>query len=100
LTTRTERLLSAPGEAPPLPSGGPRSTLDNGELLAEVEDPGFEVLVTTDLNLKYQQNLAHRRIAIVVLSTPSWPRIQGALDSVVAAVEQAPSSSYIEVDIP
>ncbi len=51
------------------------STLKNGELLAAAERDGFEVLVTTDSNLKYQQNLASRTIALVVLSTTSWPRI-------------------------
>jgi len=49
------------------------STRKNGELLAAAEGQAFEVLVTTDTNLKYQQNLAARRIAIVVLSTTSWP---------------------------
>jgi len=52
------------------------SGLKNGELLDAAEKQGFEVLVTTDSNLKYQQNLKSRRIAVVVLSTPSWPRIQ------------------------
>jgi hypothetical protein len=47
------------------------STLENGDLLQAAEDGGFEVLVTTDSKLKYQQNLADRKIAIVVLS----PRI-------------------------
>jgi len=54
------------------------SRLKNGELLETAEKRGFDVLVTTDSNLKYQQNLTSRRIAIVVLSTPSWPRIQRA----------------------
>ena|SRR3974390_480945 len=48
------------------------------------EEEGFAaLLVTTDTNLKYQQKLTGRRIAIVVLSTPGSPRIQGALDAVV-----------------
>jgi hypothetical protein len=52
------------------------STLKNGELLAAAECNGFDVFVTTDTNLAYQQNLSNRKIAIVVLSTTSWPRIQ------------------------
>jgi hypothetical protein len=52
------------------------ATLKNGELLAAAENNGFDVLVTTDTNLQYQQNLTQRKIAIVVLSTTSWPRIQ------------------------
>ncbi len=52
------------------------STLKNGELLDEAEKEGFEVLVTTDLNMRYQQNLHSRRIAIIAFSRASWPRIQ------------------------
>ena len=76
------------------------STLDNGDLLAAAEENGFDILVTTDLNLRYQQNLAGRKIAIVALSTPSWPRIRNATEIVVAAVEQASHGSYCEVSIP
>ena len=52
------------------------SSLENGELLQQAENHGFEVLVTTDQNLRYQQNLAERKIAIVALSATSWPRMQ------------------------
>jgi len=76
------------------------SRLKNGELLDAAEKQGFEVLVTTDSNLKYQQNLKSRRIAIVVLSTPSWPRIQRAVGEVVGAVDAASEGSYTEVEIP
>lgn len=76
------------------------ATLKNGELLRSAESEGFEVLVTTDANLKYQQNLAARRIAIVVLSTTSWPRIRAAVDNVAAAVNSASVGSYVEVSIP
>ena len=75
------------------------ATLKNGELITAAESAGFEVLVTTDKNLKYQQNLAARRIAIVVLSTTSWPRIRAALPSVVEAIGAAVASSYSEVSI-
>jgi predicted nuclease of predicted toxin-antitoxin system len=44
--------------------------LQNSELLNAAEAAGFEVLVTTDQNLRHQQNLRGRRLAIVVLSTP------------------------------
>ncbi|TAK66165.1 MAG: hypothetical protein EPO19_15170 [Betaproteobacteria bacterium] len=77
-----------------------RSRLTNGELLDTAEKQGFEVLVTTDSNLNYQQNLRFRRIAVVVLSTPSWPRIQRAVAEVVGAVDAASEGSYTEVEIP
>jgi hypothetical protein len=76
------------------------SRLKNGELLDNAEKQGFEVLVTTDSNLKYQQNLKSRRIAIVVLSTPSWPRIQRAVAEVIGAIDAASEGSYTEVEIP
>ena len=74
--------------------------LNNGELLGAAEGNGFEVLVTTDLNLKYQQNLKSRRIAVVVLTTTSWPRIRKAVMKVVHAVDAATEWNYTEVNIP
>lgn len=76
------------------------SRLENGQLLDAAERHGFEVLVTTDLNLQYQQNLKSRRIAIVVLSTPSWFRIQRSVAEVVSAVDVAFEGSYTEIEIP
>ena len=75
------------------------STLKNGELLTAAESKGFEVFVTTDTNLAYQQNLSNRKIAIVVLSTTSWPRIQKSIAAIVAAIDEAMPSSYKTVSI-
>lgn len=75
------------------------SSLKNGDLLQTAEDQGFEVLVTTDQNLKYQQNLSNRRIAIVVLASTSWPRIQLALSSVVEAIDMSQPNGYVEISI-
>ena len=76
------------------------ATLKNGELLCAAEELGFEVLVTTDTNLKYQQNLTARHIGIVVLSTTSWPRIRAAATTVHAAVDASTPGSYVEIFIP
>ncbi len=75
------------------------SQLTNGELLAAATEAGFEVLVTTDQNLRYQQNLTDRKIAVVVLMTASWPRISKQADKVAAAIEGAGSGDYIEVEV-
>ena len=75
------------------------ATLKNGELLAAAENSGFEVLVTTDTNLQYQQNLNQRKIAIVVLSTTSWPRIQKSIKEIVSAIDLATPNSYQSVAI-
>ena len=64
------------------------------------EERGFDVLVTTDTNLRYQQDLTHRRIAIVVLLTTSWPRIRSVVERVATAVDTASAGSYVEVAIP
>ncbi len=76
------------------------STLKNGELLAAAEQEGFELFVTTDRNLRYQQNLRSRRIAILVLSTTSWPRIRNAVDQVVAVANSCEPGAFIELPIP
>ena len=76
------------------------STLTNGDLLLQAETAGFDLLVTTDQNLRYQQNLAARRIAVVVLSSTSWPRIQKAIANVVDAITRARPGVYIEVTVP
>jgi hypothetical protein len=74
--------------------------LSNGELLQEAEQAGFDVLVTADKNMRYQQNLAARRIALVVLGTPQWPAVQLHLDKIAAAVNAATPGSYTEVELP
>jgi hypothetical protein len=74
--------------------------LENGELLGRAEAAGFEVLVTTDKNISYQQNLAGRRIAIVVLGKGRWSLIKRFVPQVVATVNAATPGSFAEVDIP
>jgi hypothetical protein len=74
--------------------------LDNGQLLLEAEDAGFDVLITTDKNLRYQQNLEGRRIAIVVLGNSMWRVLRPRAELVVAAVNAATPGSYTEVEIP
>ena len=75
-------------------------TLGNGELLAAAEIAGFAVFVTTDRNLRYQQNLAGRTIAIVILGNGRWRLIRGKLPEIAAAVDAATPGSVVEVEIP
>jgi len=74
--------------------------LTNGELIAAAEDAGFEVLLTTDKNMRYQQNLKGRKIAFVVIGNQQWPTLRRYVDMVVLAVNAATPGSYAEVDIP
>jgi hypothetical protein len=75
------------------------ASLRNGELLAAAESAGFDVFVTTDRNLKYQQNLEGRELSIVVLLGASWPRIQAVLPAVVRAIDDAQQGGYTEVKL-
>jgi len=74
--------------------------LTNGDLLSEAERARFDVLLTTDKNIRYQQNLSDRKIAVVVLSTPQWPLVRLHIDKIAAAVNAATPGSYAEVEIP
>lgn len=74
--------------------------LSNGELLKVAEEAGFDVLLTTDKNIRYQQNLKGRRLAIIVLSNSQRPAVERHIGRVVAAVSGAAPGSYAEVEIP
>lgn len=76
------------------------SALSNGELLSAAEAAGFEVLVTADKQLAYQQNLEKRKIAVVVLGNAQWPVLRVHADRAVAAVNAAIPGSCMEVEIP
>ncbi len=76
------------------------SELENGELLTAAESDGFDVLITTDQNLRYQQNLSGRRIAVVVLLTTNWPRIEKNISLVVDAIANIPDGNYLEISFP
>jgi len=76
------------------------AALRNGELLTVAEEAGFDVLLTTDKNMRHQQNLTGRRIAVVVLGHPQWPVLRQHISRVVAALNAATPGSYTEVDIP
>ena len=75
------------------------STAQNGDLLKLAESNGYELLVTTDQNLRYQQNLTSRRIGIVVLMKTSWPRIRQRVPEIIAAIERGAGGAYAEVDV-
>ena len=64
------------------------SELSNGDLLDHAEREGYQLLVTTDQNIRHQQNLGHRAIAIVVLLSNRWPRIEHRVDDIRKVVEE------------
>jgi len=76
------------------------SALLNGDLLRVAEDTGFDVLLTTDKNIVYQQRLRGRKIAVVALGKGNWPLVRPMVPQVVAAVNAAKPGSYTLVEIP
>jgi hypothetical protein len=74
--------------------------LSNGELIDAAEQAGFELIVTTDKNIRYQQNLRARKIALVVLQHSQWPMVKLVAGNIVTAVNEAEPGSYLEVDVP
>ena len=74
-------------------------TLSNGDLLTAAEQAGFDMIVTADKNMRYQQNLEGRRIALVVLSTPQWPIVKLYANKIAAVVNAVAAGSYIEIDL-
>jgi len=75
------------------------SNLSNGDLLDAAERDGYQLLITTDQNLRYQQNLSDRRVAIIVLLSTSWPHIRLHVSDIQAAVKATNLGEYIEIPI-
>jgi len=70
--------------------------LENGQLL-KLAEAAFDVLITTDKNLRYQQNLSDRHLAILVLPTTSWRIIQAHVAEVVAVVDELRVGEFREL---
>lgn len=76
------------------------SNLKNGDLLTRAESDGFDALITTDRNLRHQQNLTGRKLSVIVLLTTSWPRIRNEIAPVVQAINHLQPGSYEEISFP
>ena len=73
--------------------------LSNGELLDRAEESGFEVLITTDQGIRYQQNMSNRRISVVVLMNTAWPRISPRTEAIRSAIDEVEAGEFTEVSI-
>lgn len=71
----------------------------NGDLVALAEEAAFDVMVTADQNLSYQQNMKGRKLALVVLSTPNKTRVLANVTRILAAVDEVETGGYSFVDI-
>jgi hypothetical protein len=76
------------------------SGLKNGALLDAAEQAGFDLFITADQELSYQQNLTGRKLALIVLSTNNWSFISAHIGAVVAAIDAVKPGSYAKVEIP
>ena len=75
------------------------SALHNGALLNVAEQEGYDLLMTTDQNLRYQQRLTDRQLALIVLLSTSWPRIQLRVDTIQEAIANSIPGGYQEIPI-
>ena len=75
------------------------SDKDNGELLDLAEREGYEILVTTDQNLRHQQNLTGKQIGIVVLLSTAWPAIRLRTREINQAIAAVRPGEIVEVPI-
>ena len=74
--------------------------MSNGDLLDAAESEGYDLLITTDQNMRHQQNLAGRRLAIIVLLSGAWPYARSRVEDIRAAVAEAQPEELREVPIP
>jgi len=74
-------------------------SLDNGVLLRAAEEGGFDVLVTCDQNVPLQQNLADRKIALVVLSTNHWPTMQAHAARIATTIDFVQGGQVLWIDV-
>src|SRR5260221_13314499 len=76
------------------------SGISNGDLLDKAERDGFQVFILADKNLRYQQNLSNRRIAILELWTNHRPTLKKHFPETRAAVEKLSPGEYFIFEIP
>ncbi|NEP08696.1 MAG: hypothetical protein F6K14_00240 [Symploca sp. SIO2C1] len=75
------------------------SNLSNGDLLQAAEAKGYQLLLTTDQNLHYQQNLSKLTIGIVVLCSTSWPKIRLRVDEICETINTIAPGDYVEIRV-
>ncbi len=73
--------------------------LRNGELLRRAEEAAFDVFITSDQNLRYQQNLTGRRIALLILSTNYWPTLRDQKGKIHSALALLQPGQYLELSV-
>lgn len=73
--------------------------VENGALLDAAEEAGFDVLLTCDQNVRYQQTFTNRKLALVVPSSNHWPTLRGIAARIATAVDFVQSGQVVRVDV-
>jgi len=73
--------------------------LENGALLDAAEQAGFDLLLTCDQNVRYQQNFASRKLALVILSSNHWPTLRRIAARIATAVDFVQPGNIVRVDV-
>ena len=73
--------------------------LENGALLDAAEEAGFDLLLTCDQNVQYQQNFASRKLALVILSSNHWPTMRRVAARIATAVDFVQTGQIVKVDV-
>jgi hypothetical protein len=74
--------------------------MENGELLKAAEASGFDVMVTSDQNIRHQRNLTGRKLALVVLGSNIWPVVRDHGAAIAAKVDAATPGSHEFIEMP
>ena len=73
--------------------------LENGALLDAAEKAGFDLLLTCDQNVRYQQNFTGRRLALVILSSNHWPTLRRVAARIATTVDFVQAGQVVTIDI-
>ena len=73
--------------------------VENGALLDAAESAGFDLLLTCDQNVRYQQNFANRKLAVLILSSNHWPTLRRVAARIATAVDFAQTGQVVRVDV-
>jgi hypothetical protein len=76
-----------------------RQNLSNGDLIARTEQAGFDLLISSDQNIRYQQTLIGRRIALLILPIQNWPALKPHARKILLAVNNLQAGECRELDL-
>ena len=74
-------------------------TLSNGDLLNAAEQNDYEIFITADQSIRFQQNLARRRLSVLVLIGNAWRRVRERTADIQSAIDKLEPGEYRELEI-